>query len=218
MNSYDLSKNSRRRCQAFTLLEMLVVLVLVSLIVTFMLEGLSYTLSLRERFSNYLAASRNSFLIEHWFRESTANLFPVFEDIEKDSLFEGKTRRLSGLTLAGLDAQSGVPVPFTWELTFQGTQTVLSYKTARQQEWPILEWSGEAGGFQYLSEDDQWHETWPVEESQTVVDYEYVKPQLPKAIAFSGIEDGHIFKWVVAVRGKRKPLIDYQTTEGAAEQ
>ena len=70
-------KRFPRGRRGFTLLEVLVVLVLVSLTMTVLMQGVLYTLQLRTQFLTQQQRLREDFLPESWFRSSSAALAPV---------------------------------------------------------------------------------------------------------------------------------------------
>ncbi len=200
-----------RHSTAFTLLEMLVVLVIVSMITLLLMQSLQYVFDLRLRFVQQLDDLQQGALKTYWFRSSTAALLPDYARAPNvvqnrpERLFKGQATRFSGLTLAGLEAEPGVPTGFAWELKRDGDKIQLEYHTENEQVWPILSWSGRQGAFQYLDQTGQWHAFWPpmlITQEKT--------PQLPEAIAFNGTKRGQPFTWIVRVTGNKDDPDDYR--------
>ncbi len=172
--------------RGFTLLEMLVVLVLVALISTLLLEGISHVLLLRERLLGV--------------RSSVAGLLPDYPTAQSNLLFqarspqvfEGQSDALSGLTLAALDANGGVPTRFSWRLL-----------RANQEYWAVMGWPGEQGEFRYQDKAGKWHEQWP-----PALGLE--PPQLPSAVLLTGLRQQQAFTWLVPILGREAAALDYR--------
>jgi len=203
-NSVWIASGSRLRLQrGFTLLEMLVVLVIITLVITLLFQSLAYMVALRSRFLGQLEAVQTGALQEYWFRTSTAGLLADHEDIEKPRLFKGQAMRFAGLTLAGLDAMPGVPVPFAWELAEEGQNSVLRYLPASGQAWEVARWSGKAEGFAYLGDEGKWHSQWPPTSGLE-------PPQLPVAVSLSAQRRQGAFTWVIKLVDLREPRPDFR--------
>ncbi len=199
------------RQRAFTLLEMLVVLVLVSMVTLLLMQGLSYVLNLRVRFVQQLEDLQQGALKAYWFRSSTAALLPDFRPLPKITqnrpaqIFQGTDVRFSGLTLAGLEAEPGVPTAFAWELTYADGMTQLQYHSEHEQTWTLLSWNGRRGGFEYLDAQGAWHSAWPPH-----LFTQETGAQLPEAIALNGVLRSQPFTWIVRVTGNKNDPYDYR--------
>lgn len=198
---------------AFTLLEMLVVLVIISMVTTLLMQSLQYVLDLRVRFVQQLDDLQQGALRAYWFRSSTRALLPDFQPspgITQNrpvKLFKGTSRGFSGLTLAGLEAPSGVPTAFAWRLNTVNGQMQLEYHNEQEQVWPILSWTGLQGRFEYLDTEGEWHDNWP----PTFFTRDEPIPQLPEAIALHGMKRAQPFTWIVRVEGNKANPEDYRT-------
>jgi len=204
--------------RAFTLLEMLVVLVIVSLISLLLFDMLDYVLQLRVRFSAYTMQMQQGAMKAHWFRSSTQALIPAYPD-QKAALFSGNAKKFSGLTILSLEAEAGVPMRFAWELREQNGWTVLAYRPQQESAqdekiWPIMQWVGGEGRFQYLDEAQQWHEQWPpVIEDVTQFAKMVQFSQLPQAIVLYGLNGQRPLTWLVAIDGQKKTPQDASLLE-----
>lgn len=200
---FPLGKQVNSRASGFTLLEMLVVLMLVSLITTLLFQGFSYVLVLRSQFVNQLDDLHRGALQEHWFRTTTAALMPGPEDSE--AVFKGDDLGFSGLTIAALHENAGIPARIQWRLFSANNETELRYYPVREESdyWLVMAWFGERGGFRYLSAEGTWYEQWPpagIGENST--------EQLPQAILFMGKRRLDVLTWVVSIRGRKGPIPD----------
>ncbi|MCP4696355.1 MAG: hypothetical protein GY862_05855 [Gammaproteobacteria bacterium] len=184
---------------------MLVVLVLTGLISTLLMEGLTYVLHLRARFLEQLDDLQQGALQEHWFRGTSAALIPDYTDIppSQANLFTGQEREFSGLTIAALDAETGLPAPFSWRLLYEGGKTVLQYRNSGGEYWDITHWYEQSGSFLYRAENGEWHKQWPPAFGLEV-------PQLPHAIMLSGWRRQEPVTWIVHIPGRKDPKPDYR--------
>jgi general secretion pathway protein J len=191
-------------CHGFTLVEMLVVLVLTSLIGMLLLEGLIYTLHLRSRFLEQLDDSQTGILQEYWFRSTIAGIITDYEDGEH--IFQGQSRELSGLTLAALDMKAGIPTSFAWQLQYADGITTLRYQNSQGDYWEVAKWSGDSGGFQYMSRDGEWHKQWPPQLGEPAL-------QIPQVILFQGQRRQMAINWLVKLSDLNYTRYDYRLYE-----
>lgn len=173
----------------FTLLEMLVVLVLVSLISTLLLQSLSYILQLRSRLLVHLDDLQYGAVQEAWFRSTTAGIITDYYDGK--NIFQGTEREFSGLTLNPLEANTGALSPFAWQLQSEGGKTVLRYRKSDGEYWEVASWSGERGTFRYMDTQGKWYTQWPPPFfSQT-------PPQIPNFILLEAHRRQTAMTWMV---------------------
>ena len=191
-------------CLGFTLVEMLVVLVLVSLISILLLDGFIYILHLRSRFLDQLDDSQTGILQEYWFRSTIAGIITDYEDGKH--IFQGKSKELSGLTLAALDMKAGVPTSFAWQLQYADGITTLRYQNSQGDYWEVAKWSGDSGGFQYMSVDGQWYEQWPPLLGSPAL-------QIPQIILFQGQRRQMTINWLVKLSDSNYTRYDYRLYE-----
>jgi general secretion pathway protein J len=172
----------------FTLLEMLVVLIIVSLVSMLLMQLLSYILYLRSQFLTQLGDLQQGEIQYHWFRSSTAAI--VTDYVNGKHIFQGKSNEFSGLTLAALDARTGIPTPFTWQLKNEEDTTVLRYQNSRAEYWEVSRWLGKRGSFRYRAADGEWYTQWPPNLGVT-------PPQLPEAVLLLGQRRQTLTTWMV---------------------
>lgn len=163
---------TRSRCRGFTLLEVLVVLVIVSLAMGLLLQGLHHTLRLQERFSQEMFNGRTAAMQSSWYREVVNGLMP--DHAQGKNRFKGERQRFEGLTVSPLLGDPGSPVAFALELRSdpRSKQSSLNY-VAGDDSVEIMSWTGEAE-FVYFDDKGEPHDAWPPFLGQW--------PQLPSSI------------------------------------
>ena len=172
----------------FTLLEMLVVLVLVSFISVLLLEGFSYVLHLRSSFLAQFEDLQRGALQEYWFRSTTAAI--ITERYNGDHVFKGEKHQFSGLTIAALDQNIGVPTSFGWKMEYADGIMVLHYQNSKNETWNISHWFSGEGKFSYMAKDGKWHTEWPPKIGLDI-------PQIPRIIQFQGQRRNKPLTWII---------------------
>ncbi len=215
----------RAKKKGFTLVEVLVVLVLLSLISTLAFEILHQTAKLRNQFLDTLEELQQGVIREHWFRSSVAALTPdyppekmVVHQARNSYVFIGNEKEFFGLTINALDNDGGIPSPFGWQLEFKENETVLRYRNSEEQWWEIMRWTGKEGVFFYQAKDGTWYKQWPpLEDKQAFEKLDEIskmiatldKPaQIPKTILLDAKKDNQPFAWIVRILGKDRPHED----------
>jgi len=188
--------------KAFTLLEVLVVLVIVSLISTLLLQGFGYTVNLRSKVLRQLGRVQNEELTEYWFRQTTSS-FSLREKQPEEALsFQGSAHSIKGESLVSLDQPIGVISPIEWhiESTDDGYLHLYYRKSQNQKKgWLIATWLGKEANFSYLDPIGNWHSYWPVEQ---------YPEQLPTGIMLNVAQDRNSFFWYSRIIGEKKaPII-----------
>jgi prepilin-type N-terminal cleavage/methylation domain-containing protein len=192
----------------FTLLEVLVVLVILTLLMTFLFQTLNHVATARVHILRQLNTFQQGAIQEFWFRHSTAGLIADYPDIEDNQAFKGTDRRFSGLTTAALHADAGVPTAFAWAIVEEKGQNVLQYQ-ADSDTWSVLHWPGEGYGvgFQYLDREGKWHDAWPPQQ------FGIEPPQLPEAILLTAQRGRHPVTWLIKMNALRDPKPDLRLME-----
>jgi len=145
----------------FTLVEILVVLVIVSLISGIVLFAFQRVLDVRLRIAEFLDGSDTPNLIASWFRDDIDGLVPDAKG--GADVFSGAPRQLTGLSVAPLNGMAGVPTRVTWEITFDpdAGRTYLRYQGANAPLLTIASWPKDRGNFRYCGRDLACYENWP---------------------------------------------------------
>ncbi len=186
----------RHGLSAFTMVEMLVVLVILGLISTLLIQMLGYTLQLRERVLKQISAVREDTLTESWFRQTLMSATPGPKVLETS--FQGTSKLVSALTLMPLDRSPGIAERVEWRLEVRPEGIELRYRSDSGNDWLVHHWASKKAAFRYLDEKDVWHEQWPPLFGET-------GNRLPKGILLT-VEDSRFpVVWFVGVGGRLRP-------------
>lgn len=190
-------------CKGFTLLEILVVLVMVSLLGGLLMQGFSQVLQLRVRLVGELVQQQAGRLQEHWFREMVAGLTPAAANDQNDT-FKGEAHRLHGLTMSSLQGSPGSAAPVTMELVIAADKTELRYRAGKETDWLLASWLQGEAQFYYLDSENKWHDNWPpaLKNAQ----------QLPAAIQLKVATLPDPVHWLVTLPGRKEPKINVLDT------
>ncbi len=198
--------------RGFTLLEALVVLMISSLITLILLQIFLYLLNLNQRIVVQRDNQPIYFLQEMWFRQTTEAIIAQYTDIQSPYIFKGNAEQFSGMTIASLTHESGVPYGFSWQLVRENDKTILRYQDEMGQNWDIMHWQGTVGEFHYIDYDGQSRNEWSLETNSAVLNENpfAVIPQLPVAITLTAEQQRQPVLWWVKIKGRLLPRIDYR--------
>lgn len=144
--------------RGFTVLEMMVVLIIISMALTLGFQSLGQWQIAEAALDRMAATTRAQALVTDWWTASMRGLAPV-----EQQPFKGSADRLDGFTLAPVFSQPGAMTPIRWsivessgagaalQLDENGTRRVLPLTGARQAR------------FRYLSEEGKVSDAWPSE-------------------------------------------------------
>jgi prepilin-type N-terminal cleavage/methylation domain-containing protein len=170
----------RRLAAGFTLLEVLVAMSIFFMVSGILASAMIQAFRLSESAATETSRSRDDALRLAWVRE-TIGLSVANGDM-KDKTFIGEPRRVSGFSLAQLDASGPPTGVYEWTLNFDAEtgRTNLFYRVMRPtrlagpvglggfdsqsqqvQAFPVASWEGSEGRFRYLDENAQWQDQWP---------------------------------------------------------
>jgi general secretion pathway protein J len=151
----------RGAASGFTLVEILVVMVIVTLISGILLFAFERVLDVRVRIAAFLDGSETPTLVASWFRDDIDGIIP--DDKNGADVFQGAARKLSGLSVAPLNGMAGVPTSVTWEIDFDADagRTYLRYHDSAAQTLTIASWPDDRGNFRYCGADFACYDTWP---------------------------------------------------------
>ncbi len=186
-------------CAGFTLLEMLVVLMLVSLAATLLLQGFGYVLEMRTRFTGHLREVQGERLQQHWFLSVGSGLSASHP--QESGVFQGRAEGFQGLSMASLSGSIGEPTSISWSLEQDGNLTRLVYRdVAVTSGWTIAEWPDSEATFRYLDRKGNWQRRWPPAQGVPV-------PQLPEAVKLMWFGDDEL-PWLAVPGGRSNPRSD----------
>jgi general secretion pathway protein J len=192
----------RRYKSGFTLLEILVVLVLVSLISTLIMAGFSFTINLQSRLQHQLVDNQLKNLQESWFRQTTHAYFNPTQST-KGSSFSGNTHKISGTSLVSLTGKTGIPVMTTWLIETNSFGQQLSYTSDDIEKTIIASWPIKDLEFQFLDKDGEFSSRWPTSE---------LNSHPPKGILLSSKSLAGI-TWYVSLSNSAPPLLNLELLE-----
>jgi prepilin-type N-terminal cleavage/methylation domain-containing protein len=177
----------------FTLVEVLVTLVLLSMVAAIVFGSLGQVLEARARLRPYLDKSEETALVVSWFRQTVQALIADY-DTGKNR-FAASANAFSGLTASPLLGPAGTPTAFTWALNYDPASdfTFLEYEEKPSNTVEIARWSGKDAVFSYYGQDQEWRRDWPPTDlgtSTTVM-------QLPQLVRLGGLPS-ELFPTVVA--------------------
>lgn len=173
--------------RAFTLVEMLVVLLIFGMVSGLLFEGATQLMGIQARLERQLTTLRGEALRADWLRQVVQGLQPDYPDGKH--VFKGSPRGFSGLSTNPLAAGYGALQPFAITLAHDAaTNSMLLRYGGADNTSLLLNWSGDRGGLRYLDERGEAHGDWPPPLG--------LWPQLPRAITLEG--EGSGAAWLIA--------------------
>lgn len=176
----------RLRQQGFTLLELLVVFLIVSLIATLLMQGFMYMAGIYGAVERRQVAARSEALVQGWLAESVKGLVNgVDGHALAERRFGGSGQSFRGPALVAITHSGGVtrPLEVEWAFQRQGEALALAYR-----EWPldteptdwytVHRWRAGEGRFSYLV-NGEWHNAFPPVAGRL---WDESSPRLPDAI------------------------------------
>lgn len=173
--------SSRRMQRGFTLLEAIVTLVIVSLLVTVLMQALSQAMGLRTRLLRFEGESRQAALQEAWFRDTVAGMQRDLDE-QGDGVL-GTAESLGYATPAPLAARGFSNV--RWWLT----GGALHYADNAVADVVIIQGPLRDAAFSYLDESGEWVERWKRTEHKA----------MPKMIRFTARTERSTIDWLVPI-------------------
>ncbi len=186
--------------KGFTLMELLVVLILISLLMTTLMQGLGYFLKLKERGSSLVLMQQKNQMQEYWFKTLIQGLTPYQSFTKKK--FKGSKTQLTGQTLTTLTSTPASIEDITLKLE-QASGTVKLIYTAEKYTWVLGEWISNQVYFSYQDEQGDMHELWPPKDSDDTI-------QLPALVKLHVTAPLGNIDWFVSVAGRLNPKLIMQ--------
>lgn len=150
----------KRASRGFTLIEVLVVIVLVSLMSYLLMQSMSQVMFLRFRFLTFLETLQVGKMQEQWFRQVASS---IATDLQPSTnIFVGDKRGFSGRILNPLQGPIGVPTQARMRLVQAGVRVSLKYAELGA-ELDLGSWVANGAEFSYLDKDGELHSQWPPE-------------------------------------------------------
>jgi general secretion pathway protein J len=181
--------------RAFTLIEMLVVMVIISLLITVIMQGFGYSLGLYQR---VVTAQKNAYsevLAYNWLR-STLGVSVAARP--RDLGLEGNASEVSTYTYLPLVERAGLKTRISWQLIQDSNTLRLAYREGNAS-FDVYRWPVATGHWEYMDEKQQWHRKWPAEKSERV--------PLPSAVKIQVTTGSDIKNYVVAIKTRKRPEV-----------
>ncbi len=150
-----------RTQKAFTLVEMLVVMVIVGLLITVIMQGFGYSMGMYQRVVRVQKNAYSEVLAYNWLRSTLGSQVAARP---KDRGLEGSVNSLSTYTYEPLIEQAGLKTRIEWQLVQSGDAVSLEYREG-EATFAIYRWPESTGQFEYLDEKGQWRNHWPAEKT-----------------------------------------------------
>jgi general secretion pathway protein J len=179
--------------RAFTLVEMLVVMVIVSLMVTLIIQGFGYSLGLYQRAAKVQRSAYEEIFAYNWMRET---LQPQLAARPKDLGLEGGSVELSTYSFHPLIERAGIKTRITWLFEKKNDGVSLLYRE-NSKAFVVYSWPNTVGNFEYLDEKGQWINHWPPEKTDA--------PKLPEAVRLALTNAANVRNYVIAVSTRKRP-------------
>lgn len=195
----------RKTTTGFTLLEVLVVLMLLSMVTGALFEGLSYTMGVRRGILTRLYRQRSGILQSFWLRSVLSGTVPVAPPREGE--FSGTLETISGVSIGTLGGISGAPGQYS--MTFKKEEDTLSlfYTDQYGSRFTIGEWLNAEGSFMFIDNFISF-DSWPPKTLRK----EY--QQLPETIMIRVEQPDKTRYWAAGVSGPRDPAEPLTVQQG----
>lgn len=185
--------NLARFQRAFTLIEMLVVMVIISLLITVIMQGFGYSLGLYQRVVTTQKNAYTEVLAYNWLR---ATLGVSVAARPKDLGLEGNASEVTTYTYQPLVERAGLKTRISWQLIQDSANLRLEYREG-DTIFSVYSWSAATGHWEYMDEKQQWHNKWPAEKSELT--------PLPSAVKIQVNSGSDIKNYVVAIKTRKRP-------------
>jgi general secretion pathway protein J len=191
----------RARDAGFTLLETIVTLVVVSLIVTVLMQMLHQSLGLRARLLRHERASRVSGLQEQWFRDTVSSAVADLPDAY--GAMSGTGDSLELVTPAPLEGTGLQRV--RWRLEGGAGGDALTYAGDGAAPVQVIAGPLHDAAFSYLDSQGQWQPEWKPGPASPEV--------LPRMVRLQAATAGGELVWIVPVLADPWPPVNLRPEE-----
>lgn len=181
-----------QHARGFTLVEMLVTLVLVSLVGSLLWQALATVARLESALARTRALGDDDALRRVWAEQALAGIMTGATGDPVD--FRGSADGLSGYSTMPPWPGTMGPELTTLALANAGesAQRLMARRPGDAPELELWRWPGRDGRFDYLDADGRWHARWPPAPGR--------QPSLPRAVRLVGPASGPLLVPVLAVQ------------------
>lgn len=154
--------------RGFTLLEMLVVIVLLSLMTTLISYGISLGGKIFERAKTVPVQYTKLFDSERWLRQTVANTLSYSQESLR---FVGTSSDISGITTTPLKRLNQAPTRYTWQLVKSDEGVLLNYREGVVGEYETIRVFGdvETYFFEFTDMRGRKYEIWPTDDPRQLL-------------------------------------------------
>lgn len=181
--------------KAFTLVEMLVVMVIVGLLITVIMQGFGFSMGMYQRVIRVQKNAYSEVLAYDWLRSTLGSQVAARP---KDRGLEGSVTGLSTYTFVPLIDQPGLKTRVGWQLLQSGSNVGLEYREGNSL-FKVYTWPDSRGQFEYLDEKGQWHTQWPLDKTDP--------PSLPQSVRLLITSGSEVRNYVVNVSTRKRSEI-----------
>ena len=175
-------------------MELLVVLILISLLMTTLMQGLSYFLKLKERGSSLVLMQKKNQMQEYWFKMLIQGLTPYQSFTEKK--FEGNKTQLMGQTLTTVTSAPASIEDVSLKIE-QTPETIKLVYKERKHKWVLGEWISNQAYLSYQDQQGNMHDSWPPRGDNVT--------QLPALVKLHVTTPRDNIDWFVSIAGRLNP-------------
>lgn len=203
------SSNSVLRPTGFTLLELLVVVLLVSLLASLLMQGFIYLSGVYSTVARRQAHAQQQELLEGWVRDSIQSLTNGLDSAKPLPDFSGDAERFGGISLRSIARfGSGEAIRIEWLINQSLEKTQLIYSESPVQggdtvQYVIREWPGVSAQWRYW-DGKSWLNSFP---ERTAVFNSKPQPKLPLAIALYVDSVPNPIELIVTTRSSIDPYL-----------
>jgi general secretion pathway protein J len=194
------------RQRGVTLLELLVVMVLLAVLSTLLMQGLSVALSIYTKVQHRQYEGVPRLLASSWFVESVAG---IEAQLDAERQFTGDASKMSGISHSALVGRNGQVQFIVWQINQMSDGTVGLQYQQPGISWTVARWpAGAKAQFIYRDHDGTPHKQWPQRDrlASLVPD-----GRVPSAVLFEVIlPSSPPVRWYVSILGRHLPRYDYR--------
>jgi len=207
--SFNIPKDKKHLEEAgFSLLEMLVALVIMSLTSLALFQSIGTMLYVSDRAVQVSEDAVEMTISHRTMSRLIDGLVPAWSSNSEDS-FSGQRLSFSGMSANAVHSNSDENASFTLSLQIhEGIETTMVYE-AQNVNWTLATTVAGAFYFEYLDKKNIWHEQWPPTEKQAPASEDIFSQleviKLPKAIRLNHLDGNHKAVYVV---GRYQSLLD----------
>ncbi|EKP0280163.1 type II secretion system protein [Aeromonas bestiarum] len=194
------------RQRGVTLLELLVVMVMLAVISTLLMQGLSVALSTYDKVRQRQYEGVPRMLASSWYIESVAG---IEAQLDAERQFKGDASSMSGISHSALVSRNGQVQPMGWRISQMPDGSVGLQYQQPGIAWTVARWpAGAKAHFVYRDHDGTPQKQWPPPDKLISL---VPDGRVPSAVLFEvTFPSRPPLHWYVSILGRRLPRYDYR--------